>query len=396
MLPLLTRSLFKKPLIAGLAGALMFSTGAALASGVPNPVHDSAHKSPLLNSEHNQDAVKSLKWLYDNDSDFHQLIDNMFANIHPLKNGKANPWQGKDINDLYEFVERWSHFLPTARDGLSYIREFQQLIDSNVYGERFVKQQPGRSWTRHLANIRRLTMTSPESKKRIKEWINEPRIRIDDYVIPEGGFDTFNDFFVRELKTPRTVTSPKDNAAVSSPADCLIEMLSAKITHSTLIQTKVGQRLKVGEMLADSKYAEKFIGGTGLRCILTPTDYHHYHSPVNGKIVESKEKVDGVLYGGVPGPAMIDNITSFQRGYYIYETQAFGYVAMVPVGLATIGSVVFEEQYKNVTSDAPVLVKKGDKVGHFEYGGSLVILVFEPGRFEMLKVAQGSKIGGLQ
>jgi len=183
---------------------------------------------------------------------------------------------------------------------------------------------------------------------------------------------------------------------VSSPADCFIEMLSTTITDDTLINTKVGQRLKVTEMLNNSKYAEKFIGGTGLRCILTPTDYHHYHAPVNGKIVESQEKVDGVLYGGVPGPAMIDNVTNFQRGYYIYETEEYGYVGMVPVGLSTIGSVVFEEPYKNISSDdAPVEIKKGERVGHFEYGGSLVILVFEPGRFEELTVAQGSRIGAL-
>ena len=148
-------------------------------------------------------------------------------------------------------------------------------------------------------------------------------------------------------------------------------------------------------MLANSSYAEKFIGGTGLRCILTPTDYHHYHAPVNGRVVESREQVNGVLYGGVPGPAMIDNVTNFQRGYYIYETEEFGYVGMVPVGLSTIGSVVFEEPYKYITPDAPVNIRKGDRVGHFEYGGSLVILVFEPGRFEELTVAQGSRIGAL-
>ena len=260
--------------------------------------------NPLLDIQHNQDAVKSLRWLYENEEEFHSLIDNMFANIHPLPDGRPNPWQGKDIDDLYQFVENWSSFLPTTDNGLTKIREFQALIDTNIYGEQFVTEEPGRSWTKHMSNVRRVTMTSPASLKRIENWVSDPRIHIDDYVIPDGGFKSFNEFFVRTLKEPRPVNRPADDSVVSSPADCFIEMLSATITDSTLIQTKVGQRLKVTEMLANSSYAEKFIGGTGLRCILTPTDYHHYHAPVNGRVVESREQVNGVLYGGVPGPAM--------------------------------------------------------------------------------------------
>ncbi len=382
---------FKKRALCGLltSSALMFAGMVAEAANAPED-------NPVLNIKHNQDAAKSLEWLYKNDNEFHTLIDNMFANIHPLPNGDANPWQGKDIKDLYKFIDRWTKFLPTTDNGLAFIREFQQLIDSNKYGEEFVQQEPGRTWTKHMSNVRRVTMTSPKSKKRVDHWMNDPRIHIDDFVIPDGGFTSFNDFFVRTLKEPRVVNRPEDDSVVSSPADCFIEMLSTTITDDTLINTKVGQRLKVTEMLNNSKYAEKFIGGTGLRCILTPTDYHHYHAPVNGKIVESQEKVDGVLYGGVPGPAMIDNVTNFQRGYYIYETEEYGYVGMVPVGLSTIGSVVFEEPYKNISSDdTPVEIKKGERVGHFEYGGSLVILVFEPGKFEELTVAQGSRIGAL-
>jgi len=384
---------FKKHLICSLivSCAALLATAGSFAGDSNSSVAD----NPILNIEKNQDAAKSLKWLYENDTDFHRLMDNMFANIHPLSNGEPNPWQGKGMGDLYRFIDRWTNFLPTTDNGLQYIREFQKLIDSNIFGEEFVQQEPGRTWARHMSNVRRVTMTNPKSKKRVDQWMNDPRIHIDDFVVPEGGYKTFNEFFIRTLKEPRVVNRPADNSVVSSPADCYIEMLSSTITDNTLINTKVGQRLKVTEMLNNSKYAEKFIGGTGLRCILTPTDYHHYHAPVNGKIVESQENVDGVLYGGVPGPAMIDNVTNFQRGYYIYETEEFGYVGMVPVGLSTIGSVVFEEPYKNVTSDTPVDIKKGTRVGHFEYGGSLVILVFEPGRFEELTVAQGSRIGAL-
>jgi len=60
----------------------------------------------------------------------------------------------------------------------------------------------------------------------------------------------------------------------------------------------------------------------------------------------------------------------FRRGYFVIDTTDYGYVAMIPVGLDTIGSVVFEDNLKKVTSDNPVPINKGDKIGHFAYGGS--------------------------
>lgn len=355
-----------------------------------------AELNPVLDIKHNDNAVVSLKWLYQNDVAFKQLMDNLFADIGPLPNGQPNPWQGKTIEDLYTFVEQWSEFLPTSQNGLSFIRHFQKLIESNTYGRQFVTTEPGLSWTRHLSQVRKLTMLDPKSKEKINQWSQDPRIHIDEYVVPQGGFASFNDFFVRQLKKPRPVNRPHDNAEVSSPADCIVDILPAKLTKQSRIRTKVGQDLKVDQMLAGSKYADKFIGGNAVKCILTPTDYHHYHAPVNGKIVEAREQVDGVLYGGVPGPEMIDNITNFQRGYFIFETESFGHVAMVPIGLATIGSVNFEAPYKHIDDESAVAVQKGERLGRFEYGGSLVILLFEPNRFEILTVAQGSRIGAMQ
>lgn len=42
-------------------------------------------------------------------------------------------------------------------------------------------------------------------------------------------------------------------------------------------------------------------------------------------------------------------------GYFVFQTAAGGYVAMIPVGLETIGSVVFENQ-------------QGQQIGVFDRG----------------------------
>ena len=56
----------------------------------------------------------------------------------------------------------------------------------------------------------------------------------------------------------------------------------------------------------------------------------------------------------------------------ILETEDYGLVALLPIGMATVGSVNFEETVK-----VGVKVKKGDLLGYFLFGGSDFIMVFQ-------------------
>ena len=155
--------------------------------------------------------------------------------------------------------------------------------------------------------------------------------------------------------------------------------------------------------MAESKYAKYFENGTAISCILLPTTYHHYHAVVSGKVVESREDVAGA-YWGIKDFGIFYNagnfgygadysvFEQFRRGYLVIKTDDYGYVAMIPVGLDTIGSVVFEDKFLNVTLQNPVPVYKGEKIGHFEYGGSLVIILIEQG-ISSLSIPQGQQIG---
>jgi phosphatidylserine decarboxylase len=66
---------------------------------------------------------------------------------------------------------------------------------------------------------------------------------------------------------------------------------------------------------------------------------------------------------------------------------------MVAVGLNTISSIVFEDKFKNLKKSVPV--KRGERLGHFLYGGSLFIMIFEPGRYrsDAIQVRLGNQIG---
>lgn len=140
---------------------------------------------------------------------------------------------------------------------------------------------------------------------------------------------------------------------------------------------------------------EQFIGGTGLSCVLMPNTYHHFHSPVDGEIVHAEIVPSGTygyedfpnwlpLDGNVGRPGTdFSQFQVFQRGVIIIEVkyknldgkELTGYVASIPVGLNTIGSVVLD------TDIVPgKTVKRGyTRLGNFLYGGSLDILLFSKG-----------------
>ncbi len=359
--------------------------------------------------------IESLRDLYDNNKDFRTTMDHAFAHMKDPDPNTAglgpnptatNPWKNKNFDDLLKFFDEWYHLHPTpsgAQDEFNYIEKFFWFYYKNEYGQQIVGKDPGLSWTREFVKARRKILESPESTATIQQWFDDPAIHIDQYIVPPDGFKSFNEFFIRDLKPgTRTIASPLDDSVLCSPTDCVLNMINP-LTPETRVPIKLNQSLNVTELLAGSKYAKYFENGTAISCILLPTTYHHYHAVVSGKVVESREDLAGAQWGikdfgtfynagNIGYGANYRVFEQFRRGYLVIKTDDYGYVAMIPVGLDTIGSIVFEDKFLNVTLQNPVPVYKGEKLGHFEYGGSLVIILIEQG-ISSLSIPQGQQIG---
>jgi phosphatidylserine decarboxylase len=381
------------------------SSGPADSASSPANAQDALETSPIA----------ALKELYENDAKFHNTMDEAFDNMQDPDPNTAdlwpsptavNPWKGKKFDDLLQFFGDWYHLLPTpngAQDEFNYIEKFAWFYYKNEYGQKIVGEDPGLNWTRQFVEGRRKFLVSPQSNETISQWMADPSIHMEQYIVPPDGFKSFNQFFIRDLLPgTRTVASPLDDSVLVSPTDCVLNMIEP-LTPGAKIPTKLNQKLNVTELLNGSKYAKYFDNGSAISCILMPTTYHHYHSVVSGKVVESNEDVSGA-YWGIKDFAIFYNARNFgyganysifeqfRRGYLVIKTEEYGYVAMIPVGLDTIGSVVFEDRFSNVTDQNPVPVYKGEKLGHFEYGGSLVITLIQQG-ISSITTPQGQQIG---
>lgn len=355
---------------------------------------------------------------------YNTAIANLDPFIMELGMQQENPWTNTTVDDFVGYFDKWFTFLPQPDSGLGFIVPLTFFYVNNPQAFYFMNRLQSKSghaeeysreifnWSVRFIKERGHFMDSPASINQdyLKEWMATFPNR--DFIIPPGGFKTFNEFFTRRLNisaayNPRPVSDPEDNSILVASGDTEINFIESNLTLKTSLPVKT-RELNVTQLLNNSKFARHFVGGTALSCVLMPTSYHHYHAPVSGNIVEGME-VPGIYNGIMDGEHWFGEgnigesdtdfsiFEDFHRAYFIIETADYGYVAVVPVGLNTISAI-----HPSVVSDTyvrpggtPVKIKKGEELGYFAYGGSLNILLFQPGVLDCISVLQGQRIGSM-
>ncbi|KAJ4748646.1 Phosphatidylserine decarboxylase proenzyme 2 [Rhynchospora pubera] len=216
-------------------------------------------------------------------------------------------------------------------------------------------------------------MNSPESAKDIPKFLEffKDQINMDEVKYPIEHFKTFNDFFVRELKSgARPICYPdRDEVAVCAADSRLMAFNSA--SDSTRLWVK-GRKFSIEGLLGPETCTDSLRNGTLVIFRLAPQDYHRFHVPVSGTI-ESFVDIPGYLY--TVNPIAVNSkycnvFTENKRAVSIISTQDFGKVAFVAIGATMVGSITFLKEKGEY-------VNKGDEFGYFAFGGSTVICVFE-------------------
>ncbi len=240
-------------------------------------------------------------------------------------------------------------------------------------------------------------MSEKSSVEKIKPFVEENSINMDESKKRVEDFTSFNDFFIRELKEgAREIATGKD--ILVSPADGKILVFNdLKETSKFFLK---GDEFTLEEFLMDKEEAKKFIGGTIMIVRLAPVDYHRFHFPADGVIGVSK-LIDGYYYSVSPY-AIRRNFRVYcenKREVSILKTKEFGDIVLSEIGATMVGGI--KQTYK-----ADTFVKKGDEKGYFFFGGSSCVLLFEKNRVEFdkdilensskgveTKVYMGEKIG---
>lgn len=264
-----------------------------------------------------------------------------------------------------------------------YNRDSQKLEIEKVYGEKLVSGMYGTPVGRVFSH---LFATSPlsilygkwqdtkMSSRSIPAFVNNYNINLNDY-LPENGrsendpYSSFNNFFVRRFK-PGKRTFETENSIL--PAFCEGRYFGHTSQNKELKLPVKGKFLNSKELLESATWNKGFSGGPVLIARLCPVDYHRFHFPDDGKILDQYH-IQGEYHSVNPEALKVkpDIFITNERTVTILETKNFGKLAYIEVGAMCVGKIV--QTYTSLD------FKRGDEKGYFLFGGSTVIVLGEPG-----------------
>ncbi|KXL41806.1 hypothetical protein M433DRAFT_333362 [Acidomyces richmondensis BFW] len=345
--------------------------------------------APVTSDEHFDAAAKSLNHITDeaakhgSDPKLHLHVPGNHEKAHAMFRA-VFPY-----DSMQDFESQWhlGNYVIDRQTGQKsfepmsvYVRLGMHLL---YYGN---EQEKALHWKKTQNLLREQTekmgrqYDSPKSKDHIKPFIESFELQdsMAEMVQPDPTkYNTFNEFFAREIKeSARPIAEPDNDKVFSSPADCRLTAFPT-VDMATKYWIK-GFGFTIPRLLGSEEVARHFDGGSIVIARLAPQDYHRWHAPTSGH-VESITDIPGSYYTVNPQainePGTLDVFCENRRSVMLLRRQVTGSpIAIIAVGAMLVGSIKY-----NPGIQQGVDVRRGQCLGAFQYGGSTVILLFPKG-----------------
>ena len=206
-------------------------------------------------------------------------------------------------------------------------------------------------------------------------------ISLDDSVVPQGGFQTFNAFFTRHLKPGARPVAQKRDVLVS-PADGHIQAFG-QVSSGMLVQAK-GQNYALETLMGSGDDARRYEGGWFATVYLSPRDYHRVHAPCDGTLLDCVY-MPGRLFTVSPiASRLVDGLLPQNERVALRLRGEWGCVGVVLVGAIGVGHITLAHvdletnrgrSCESRAVNPPIECRKGDELGVFNLGSTVVLLV---------------------
>lgn len=260
-------------------------------------------------------------------------------------------------------------------------RELNKIEKEKIYGKIFITLFYGRcskifspilqiicripSFSRLYGYIQK----SKWSSKKIISFIKKYHIDDTEFLLAPEEYSSFNDFFTRKLKSECRPITQGDNIAILPADGRYLVFPSFPKERGIWVKNK---NFSLPDLLLNQELSEKYRHGSCAIVRLAPVDYHRFHFLSDG-VPGKASQINGYLYSVNP-KALVKNIgylTENKRSITRFRTKHFGEVLYIEIGATYVGAI--EQTYT-----PEVFQKKGAEKGFFSFGGSCIILLFEP------------------
>jgi phosphatidylserine decarboxylase len=213
----------------------------------------------------------------------------------------------------------------------------------------------------------------------------------------KASFNSLHDCFTRELRPGLRPPDP-DPSIVVSPCDAIIGAFGA-IADTELFQVK-GANYSLLDLLGDPALVEAHRNGRFITLRLTSSMYHRFHAPHDARITQVNF-ISGDTWN--VNPIALKRIERLfcKNERAVIRTRLVGgeYLTLVPVAAILVASIRLHFLDLLLNADTPgpavfpcdVSVRKGDELGWFEHGSTIIVLA--PDHFEFCdNVVEGARV----
>ncbi|GAF54193.1 MULTISPECIES: archaetidylserine decarboxylase [Psychrobacter] len=230
----------------------------------------------------------------------------------------------------------------------------------------------------------------------IRSFAKAYNISLDEYERQSlNAYESFNDFFTRELKEDARTIDATANGIVS-PADGIISQLG-QIEDHKLLQAK-GRHYDVGQLLADSEDGSYFADGSFATIYLAPSNYHRVHMPFTGTLTKTRY-VPGTLFSvnNTTAANVPDLFARNERLVCMFDTK-YGKAAVVMVGamivagIETVATGKIARTDDIFESDHDMQFAAGEELGRFYLGSTAIVVLPKAAKADWLDSMQANSV----
>lgn len=210
------------------------------------------------------------------------------------------------------------------------------------------------------------------SRRQIVPFMQKHHIDAAEFATSIADFPHFNAFFARQLH-PESRPFIARKHTLMSPSDGKILVYPDLADLAALPIKGIGMSL--ASLLASQALADRYQSGAAAIIRLAPADYHRFHFPTDGMVDRSQllpgryHSVHPIALHQVP-----DAFCQNQRTITSIHSEQFGTFLMIEVGAFCIGTII--------QTHSPGAIVAGQEKGFFQFGGSTIVLLFQPDRIQ--------------
>ncbi|MGY4816527.1 phophatidylserine decarboxylase associated domain-containing protein [Pseudomonas chlororaphis subsp. piscium] len=247
------------------------------------------------------------------------------------------------------------------------------------------------------ASLDKLDINDPEKEG---SWISKAAYEAGvwtqmeyDPNLPGYGFDSWNSFFIRKFVPGARPFKGLPATQVDIGCETTPWQYENDLAFETEFWIKDVNYSLLDLFAGQDKWASLFQGGQAYQGFLSATHYHRWNAPLDGKLVRSwvqpgtyfaQRPAQGEGEGtweGTESQPYLGHVAA--RAIFVFEHPACGYVALICIGMVEVSTCVIEPPFIVDEGAAPVNITRGTEIGHFEFGGSTHMMIFQKDRVQL-------------